>query len=481
LVKVSKIRSDGNAYIYAIHPPDLIMQMDSTLYKNRYVLLFFLLFLHLAAWVALKPVWPSSDDLQYSLQALRFHVTGFHPDYGQFVNRPGVYIPAAFLIRLFGMNPWVISLWPLLISLATITIVFFVLSETVNLKTAFLGGFLMATNIFQISWAAELFPDLIVSFFGLTAVTALWLGRRSSEKRNVFLFLYSTALVIGFFCKESILLLVPFIGLVCLLDLVRGKNVDFWLRCLGCTFLAVCFVSLVYYVATGDAFHRFRSMYDFSRNHLIDRDGENYIRSGAPSGLLEWLIYQLGYVFLFVFSIPAFLWIRKTEFSFLNFILFYSVVLFAENALLFQTGKFGIVFMQPRLWMFLIPSLSVVVAGVICQADRKTMVIVFAVLVFLCAYAYMHTGLKRMILFAMFTLAVAIDGLVISTSRKSIFGILVCFMILGGTFVYSNSSWGKYKRARGTELILPGKFPISERHIQIEILFHSVFFLNITR
>jgi hypothetical protein len=236
---------------------------------------------------------------------------------------------------------------------------------------------------------------------------------------------------------------------------------------------------LVYYIATGDLFHRFRSMLDFSKNHLIDKDGENYIRSGVPSGLLEWLVYQLGYIFLLVFSIPAFLWLKKKDCGFLHFILFYSTVLFAETVLLCQTDKFGIVFMQARLWMFLVPSLSIVAAGSIALPDRRLIFCVLGIFLFLCAYAYVYTGLKRMCLFAVFTIAIGTYGLFLHKTRYAFFAILIPFLILAGGFVYSNSSWGKYKRIRGTELILPGKFPLSDRHIQVEVLLQPLVLLRV--
>jgi hypothetical protein len=87
--------------------------------------------------------------------------------------------------------------------------------------------------------------------------------------------------------------------------------------------------------------------------------------------------------------------------------------------------------------------------------------------------------LKRMCLFAVFTIAIGTYGLFLHKTRYAFFAILIPFLILAGGFVYSNSSWGKYKRIRGTELILPGKFPLSDRHIQVEVLLQPLVLLRV--
>src|SRR4029077_14544355 len=89
--------------------------------KSKYFTLFLILLLHVLAWFAFKPVWPSSDDYFYTTKALSvFSGSGL----SELQYRPGVFLPPAIIFKLFGTTDYTISIWPLIASMLTISIVF---------------------------------------------------------------------------------------------------------------------------------------------------------------------------------------------------------------------------------------------------------------------------------------------------------------------------------------------------------------------
>src|SRR4051812_27530414 len=86
-----------------------------------------IVFVPLVCWFLLKPIWPFSDDICYAGRAHEFLSPDFKLTQNEFQNRFGVYVPASFLFRHFGANPYTISLWPLLAGISTSCIVFNIL------------------------------------------------------------------------------------------------------------------------------------------------------------------------------------------------------------------------------------------------------------------------------------------------------------------------------------------------------------------
>jgi 4-amino-4-deoxy-L-arabinose transferase-like glycosyltransferase len=424
--------------------------------KKSSLLLCLLILLHLAGWLTMKPLWPSSDDLQYALNAVRFHPGSYHPGMNQFENRPGLFIPAALFIRVFGLNPFSISMWPLLLSTLSIALVFVVLQRVLGLWPAFTAGFLVATNTFQLGWALELFPDMPLAFFGILIVCALYFARMETGRvRRNYLLVYAISGVWALLTKESVLLIAPFIGLVFLEDLIKNRHLVFWRNTLIVTIFSILIVLFLYYIWTGDPFHRLRSMYDFSAKHLIDSDGEEYILAGSPHTLLAWLISNLGYIFLLVLSLPAWVIFSKVKNPFLGWILRYSFVIFIELAILFHTPKFGIVFMQARLWMFLVLPLAILAAAVIGEMNRSAIRIISLLLLLLCIYTFVEAGVRRALLFLMFESAAIFCLFFYKRFTWPRYVLLVPFLVLYLSFIFSNSNWGVKMRKRPSEMILP--------------------------
>jgi hypothetical protein len=431
--------------------------------RNGRLLLCSLIVLHLAGWLAMKPLWPSSDDLQYALNAVCFHAGKYHPGMSQFENRPGLFIPAALFIRVFGLSPFSISAWPLLLSSFSIALVFVVSNSIWGLGPAFISGFLVATNTFQLSWSLELYPDMPLAFFSMLIVCALYFARTGSDKTQMkFWLVYVCAGVWAFLNKEAILLLAPFIGLVFLEDLLKNRHMVFWKNMLIYTCLAIFVILSLYVLWTGDPFHRLRSMYDFGTQHLIAVEDEHDILVGSPRSLPSWLVSNLGYIFLLVFSIPAWIFFKKGKNPFLTWILQYSLVMFIEFSILFHSHKFGVVFMQARLWMCIVMPLAILAAAVIQGMNRNAIRVICTLLFLLCIYNYVTAGSRRAFLFLLFELVTLSSIFFYERMPLFRYVVLLPFLILYISFIYFNSNWGLKMQKRPLSMVLPALYSGSD-------------------
>ncbi len=411
-------------------------------FKNPYVLLSLILLLHIAAWICLKPIapnGPSDDPFQYAFNARALINHNYHSDYLPYPNRFGVFVPVSLIFRLFGENPYTTSLWPLLASLMTIALVFLFLKKTAGTYIAALAAFLVAVNIQQVAYSLELYPDLIVSFYAIAAVLTLYYGRERSERKAGPAILLQLILVLGFLTKETIVLLGPFLLLVLIVDLVQKKHHLFWKWTLGFSILSVLLLLGFYYRLTGDPFYRIRAISDLLQYRILDADMSKSITDVNSSNVLIWLNHNLAYVFLLVFSIPAFVSSLKEKWSSVKtYMAAYAALMLVQLLVIFHTPKMGIIYMQDRHWMFLIAPLAVLSASFISNADKKYLSLVIGIFLALCVFNYFELGGMRALLFFLF-LSASLVCYFLKQSRSLV--LLIPFLVLLAYFVYSNSNF----------------------------------------
>lgn len=408
--------------------------------KNKKIVLVLLLFIHVAAWFLLKPVWPFSDDYCYCSRANDFLQGQFDLSYSQFQNRFGVYLPAGAIFYFLGINPYTISLWPLIVSVLTISIVFFMVDKIANTEVAFISSFLIATNILQLTYAISLFPDLIVSFYCIAAVLILYYGRQRNTE-ICYPVLFNVIVLIGFFTKETILLIAPFLLIVIVYDLYYKQNTLFWKRTISFGIVSILVHGLIYYSMTGDVFFRFKSLLNFNEG-LLDEKTSTDIKALFSSNIFKWFNRELGYVFIFILTAFSFLSLRKRSMNdFHFFIMIYVMVLLSEFIFLFHTEKYGVLFMQDRLWMLIITPLSIIAANLIYKAEDKFYIFLIAVFSGLCLYAFYTISLNRGLLFALFLVTAVIAYYLKRKTKQYNLLLLVPFMILFAYFIYSNSNY----------------------------------------
>jgi|ERR1017187_103383 hypothetical protein len=414
--------------------------IQSKSYLN-YLPLLIILLIHIAGYLILKPVYPHSDDYCYAANAHNFLHHHFHLTYNKFQNRFGVYLPTAFVFILFGITPYTICLWPLIASCLTITIVFLLVNKISGIQIATVASTLIAINVLQITYSIALFPDLIVSFYAILAILFLYKGRENDSK-----YFYAIALpivlLIGMFTKETILLLIPFFIITLTIDLVRKEHLSFWKSTLPYFALSIISFFVFYWILTGDPFHRIKSMIDFKDNYLMPPEDAMKLRSTFPTNIFVWMNEELGYMFLILFSIPAFISLIKFKDNFQSYISLYSLMLLIEFIILYHTEKYGAVFLQDRIWMIIIAPLSIVSALTIVEANRRTLMILFTIFLLFGILNIPLVKLNREILYL--SLPLIIGALMLfNTGNIKLRASLLLFplIILFINFIYGNSNY----------------------------------------
>ncbi|MGQ0827685.1 MAG: ArnT family glycosyltransferase [Bacteroidota bacterium] len=410
--------------------------------KNKKIVFVLLLSIHITGWFLLKPVWPFSDDYCYCSRANDFLQGQFNLTYSQFQNRFGVYLPASAIFYFLGINPYTISLWPLIVSLLTISVVFIIVDKIANTPIAFISSFLIATNILQLTYAISLFPDLIVSFYCIAAILILYYGRQHENRDIRYPILFNIIVLIGFFTKETILLLAPFFLIVLVYDLYQKQNRLFWKRTLVFGVITILVQSLIYYSITGDVFHRIRSLIDFNSNGFLDEKSKLYIQSKYSSNIFKWISGELGYVFIAIMAVFSFFTLKRkavNEFHF--YITIYILVLLLEFITLFHIEKYTALFMLNRMWMLIIAPLSIVAAYLIYKAEDKFYIFLIAAFAGLCSYGFYAISLNRGLLFVLFLIAAVISYYLKYRTKTFNLLLLMPFMILFVYFIYSNSNY----------------------------------------
>lgn len=408
--------------------------------KNKYTLLTLILLVHIASWLLLKPVWPFSDDYCYSLKAHEFLNGDFNLTYSQFQNRFGVYVPASIIFYFFGIDPYTVALWPLLASCFTIVVVFLFLDKITNTTVAFFASFLIEMNIMQITYSIALFPDLIVSLYCIASILLLYYGRQYENTSIRYPLLLNLVLLIGFLTKETILMISPFFILVLVYDLYQKQNILFWKRTIAFGIGSILLQFLMYYSITGDAFFRIRSLFEFN-NGLLDEKTANNIKAMFSSNIFKWLNGELGYVLILIVTVYSFCSLRKKSITdFHSYITIYSLLLLFEFIFLFHTEKYGVVFMQSRLWILIIAPMAIVMANLIYSAENKFYIFLILVFTAMGLYNYFAVSFHRALLYGLF-LVTAVFSYFLKQKNKQWNLLLLPFPILAGYFIYSNSNY----------------------------------------
>lgn len=178
--------------------------------------------LHVLLWLALGSPWPGTDDLCYLNQAERIADGTYQFDESPKNQRLGMILPTYVAISLFGKSPATIAIYPLLASILSIVLLIYFLRSQPTI--ALLGGLLLACNITQLTFATVLFPDVILALVMFATTYLIW----NREKGGVLNAIAAALLlIIGFFIKQLILLLIPYLAFLIIRDIARGEHLQF--------------------------------------------------------------------------------------------------------------------------------------------------------------------------------------------------------------------------------------------------------------
>jgi 4-amino-4-deoxy-L-arabinose transferase-like glycosyltransferase len=443
-------------------------------FSKRTLLLVLILLLHVAVWLLMKPVWPFSDDYCYAYHADQLNRHGLVFSGNEFQERIGVYLPVSFFFRCFGVNPYSVALWPLLVSLLSIALCYLFVRKIADEVSALITAFLVSINLLQITYSVALFPDIFIALYSGAAVFILYHGREYSGRR-IFPFLFVLMLYAGIMTKETILLIVPFIILVLVSDLRAKRHLRFWKRS-GLFFLlfAVVFF-LQYYLLTGNAFHRISFI---ANARLTDRKSIDFMLSAYEHNLLKLISGELPLIFILLFSISTILTIRKYDLSEAKvFISVYTMAVILTIIAGYFFYKHGELFLMDRVWMLLIAPMTVLSAFFIRNVHQHFCVVLIVLLCLLVWYGF-GISLQRGTLFSAFLILTLLTYYFSRKNQRWRYLLLLPFIAMSAYFLYNNSNYRAGSVQSGnlvkeqieklnegeTKIVLTGK-DLAENHI----------------
>jgi 4-amino-4-deoxy-L-arabinose transferase-like glycosyltransferase len=198
---------------------------------------------------------------------------GFKPGmmwfYPVFSVRVGLFAPVALAFRLGGVNEVMLTLYPFLLSMLGVLLAYLVAKAMFGNGAGLVAACLAALLPIDMRFATQLYPDLPAAFWMNAGVLLVYAGsRQQAVARKVALgALAGLALFASWLCKETVLYLVPFVGLYLFWLVVRERrNIALLSACAVVAGILVGFEGWLYYRETGDFLFRLSALGRNSRN-----------------------------------------------------------------------------------------------------------------------------------------------------------------------------------------------------------------------
>ncbi len=402
--------------------------------------LMIILMAHVLLWIVLKPPVPHSDDRVYVEEGLRFMQEDYHLSESPKSHRFMVIIPVTWWISLLGNHPFVVSLWPLQCTLLTIAGVFLLLRSYP--QWAFLSSALIAFNVIQLIYSSVAFPDAVVSLFAFMTVACVAMRHEKTQGLGL---LAALLLIIGFFAKQIILFILPFLIYVFYTDWKQNKPMIFWKQFTAAVMVLTGVVLCFSYLFTGELLFLAHAVEEHHNRVFVNLTASELFRrlTIAP---LEFLFWQVGYWPLLLTAWPAF-FLHDNR---LNFWKSYALILLVT----LWTGttsfnQWSPVPLLDRMWMMWIVPLGILAgytlkALVRQQLEKKIKLVFYAMFIVsaLASLIIVHSTRAQLFLFF---------GVMFFTAEKFIyhqfgyriasFTVLLPFAVLVLWFAVQNSHW----------------------------------------
>lgn len=181
--------------------------------------------------------------------------------------RIGIILPAYISFKLFGINEWSMVLYPLLISIMSIVLIYILTTHFFGYHAGLIAAGIWAILPADINYnATKLLPDLPAAFYAALGVASILLLIDSTVQQRWKLFyggiIGGIAFGLSWLCKESISYLLPF-SLALLAITIRKdfrRNIAVWAGVATGAFAILFIETIAYYISTGDWLFRFHQI-----------------------------------------------------------------------------------------------------------------------------------------------------------------------------------------------------------------------------
>jgi 4-amino-4-deoxy-L-arabinose transferase-like glycosyltransferase len=248
------------------------------------------------------------DDLWYIQSALQI-INGEKLVINHWTTRLGIILPAAVALKVFGISEWSVIVYPLILSIAQIGLVYLMGLFLFDQTIALLSAFLIATFPPDVVWSTALMGDIPGAFWLGVSVYLFLRALKGGTQANVHYVLLASglALGVGYLTKEIVIfiLLAKAFWLVQNRWLIKWQNLFSWGIGIAIPFLVELFLL---HCVTGNPLARIEAQLAF--RHSTTSQGMS---------LLTYIAYYMrlltplsdGYILyiLFLFSV-TYLWRR---------------------------------------------------------------------------------------------------------------------------------------------------------------------------
>lgn len=412
--------------------------MDSKNWKT----LACILAVHVLFWLALRPAVPSTDDLCYFKDALKVSDGTYEFNSSPKTQRLGIILPTYLIISVFGTSPYAISLLPLIFSIVSILLIYLLFKHDSTL--ALTASVLLAVNTIQITYSCALFPDAILSLIMFSIACSFHLRNDNRKLLGVFA---AISLVVAFFVKQLVVVLIPLIAYWIINDLIKRRNTAFHIAFISTVGIAGSLVIYSIYQTTGDVLFILKSVEENHNRIFADVSNAELINrlTWQPIVFLNGLV---GYWPLILLSIPAVIHEFKNHSvdDHTKYLIYLICVFWLGST---SIENYSPVLLLDRMWLpMLIPLCILSAKTIVWQANAHPFwVFVFTstAMIFSAALAFSRGNEGE----GVFYLLIPATMILVRKSKslqgypesaKTMFA-LMPFLLLACWFVISNSNW----------------------------------------
>lgn len=405
--------------------------------------LFAICLIHVILWILKRPGTPETDDFYYAEEAKNILSGDYHFGANPKNHRIGLFAPVALLIWLFGDSNFVISLFPLLISLTSVALLFSVLKKHISIPSAVLGAGLLSFNITQVDFSNRLFPDVVLAFWMF--LFALSLYKWLQEKRQVFLVINLFSFLAGIFTKELMVAILPFAAIAIALDSYRNRSLKSTFTYALAFSILVFIIGLGCHLINGDALLLNRGVEEFHNEAF----GKHFTRAEIAHRLFvepfQLLNRSLGLLLILIPTLVALLynWLtKKMKDPFTNYItLFFLCLLAYLWAGSSSLTSYVPIWLIERMWIPLLIPACFLLSTYLAEGDRRLFLLIGITLFLLGSEQAFFFGWKRGLLFLLFSGSFLFCGWKNTEPEKRSLLLLLPYLILAFYFVFTNSGW----------------------------------------
>lgn len=253
------------------------------------------------------------DDFTYVSFAHQISQGSFEITSNHFTSRVGLLYPVSWLIDVFGVNQYTITIFPLLCALVILNLLFW-LGHRHGHWIGIISAVLLIADYHTITFVTHLFPEIPIALGIFIALLCYdFVNRREGDYRLLAL-LMALALFGAFLIKTSILIIFPLFAYLIFNDFRRDNNRGFWYISVSLLVFFFLLHGFWYKEAFGDFFYRFNNISD---NHeasvktFFDKDPIEIVKRLTYLPFLGFL--RGGFFIPLGFALPSLLSLRRND------------------------------------------------------------------------------------------------------------------------------------------------------------------------